>query len=123
MNGYSLLEKIDLLENTDMSFEQIKRINPSLDDTNPMTYSIFLEKNPRLTVEQREYFLKIKKRLEDLENERYEKLNQEILRRKMCNNIIDEKKDEAEKIKTEEETANDSTSVTDTKRKSHCALS
>ena len=45
-------------------------------------------------------------------------------RKNMCCNIIeDEKKDEAEKIKTIEEETNDSTSVSKSKRKSYCTLS
>lgn len=73
------MKKIDYLTNIDFTkniytLESISKIHPSLTETNPMLYILYLERNKDIDNEERVYYLKIIEKLSNKEKELFENI-------------------------------------------------
>ena len=64
MDGLSEFQRRDMMSRIDCSFEFMKKVSKRYHEGNPMSYMVFLNYNPRLTTEEKQYFLHVKNRLE-----------------------------------------------------------
>lgn len=85
----NLLEFLTLndINNYKCSLSDIQRISPMLDESNYMTYYIFLQCRPDIVGEEREYYVNKMNELKEEENE----LIKSFLENNICNNSIEDK--------------------------------